>query len=147
MDDNTYSKVDAFVQREVYACISDMAEYLFGWDDKKYASYDEWENMYEPHCPECGSAVDVSEDVEEIIKCPYCDCLLDADGMDMYPKEIYEYWLVSPYFGEKLRNKGEAVLERYGGWVWGRTCTGQAIALDGVVEDIVLRRDGECNGT
>lgn len=147
MDDNTYPKVDAFVQREVYACISDMAEYLFGWDDKKYASYDEWENMYEPHCPECGSAVEVGEDAEGIIKCPYCDCLLDADGMDMYPKEIYEHWLVSPYFGEKLRNKGEAILERYGAWVWGRACTGQAIALDGVVENIVLRKDDECNGT
>lgn len=58
-------------------------------------------------------------------------------------KEIYEYWLVSPYLGEKLRENGEAVLERYGAWVWGRTCTGQTISLDGVMRKIVCGKDGE----
>lgn len=68
------------------------------------SSYDEWKNIYEPHCPECGSVVEVNGE-EGIIQCPYCDCYLDVDGMDLYPKEIYEYWLVSPYLGEKLKEK------------------------------------------
>ena len=32
---------DRFVQCEVIACISDMAEYLFGYDGDKYADWDE----------------------------------------------------------------------------------------------------------
>lgn len=142
-----YDQVKSFVSREVYACISDMAEHLFGWDEKKYASYDEWDNIYEPHCPECGSTIELETIEKKVITCPYCNCLLDADGMDMYPKEIYEYWLVSPYLGERLKELGEAVLERFGAWVWGRTCTGQAIALDGVMEKIVCKKGGRYDGT
>ena len=144
MDENsTYTKVSDFVMREVYACISDMADYLFSWDcsNNKYASYDEWDNMFEPHCPECGSIVEINSNEKVTIKCPYCGRLLDADGMDMYPVEIFEYWLVSPYLGRKLRESGEPVLERCGAWIWGRTCTGQAIALDWVIEKIALRKE------
>ena len=90
---------DQFVQREVLACISDMADYLFGYDGDKYADWEEWENLTEL-------------------------------------QEIYEYWIVTPWLGEKLRDKGEPVLERWGGWIWGRTCTGQAILLDGVISEI-----------
>lgn len=127
-------KVSDFISREVYACISDMAEYLFGWDNDKYALYEEWDNLYEPHCPECGEYIDINNDA---IVCPYCHSNLDADSLDLQLAEIYEYWLVSPYFGEKLRERGAPVLERFGAWVWGRTSTGQAIALDGIVHKIV----------
>ena len=51
-------------------------------------------------------------------------------------KEIYEWRLVSSWLIAKLRDRGEAILvNEYGAW-WGRACTGQAIALDGVIEDI-----------
>jgi len=95
-----------FVEREVYACISDMAEYLFSYDGDKYADWDEWENIGAIH----------EEEPET--------------------KEILEFWIVSPWLGEKLMEKGEAVLKRWGGWIWGRTCTGQAISLDGVISEI-----------
>jgi hypothetical protein len=53
-----------------------------------------------------------------------------------YP-EIFEYWLVSDYLLNKLRDKGEVVLEDYHGLnIWGRCTTGQAILLDNVIEDI-----------
>lgn len=132
-----YDIVSNLVHNEVFACISDMAEYLFDWDNEKYASYDEWENLYKSCCPECGSIID-TKDYEEMIECQYCSSRLDSDGLDMYPIEIYEFWLVSPYLGEKLREYGEAILERWGAWVWGRTCTGQSIALDGVIQKIAL---------
>jgi hypothetical protein len=56
----------------------------------------------------------------------------DADNM----KEIYEWWLVSDWLLDKLEAEGEPVLRTdYGDW-WGRTCTGQAIALDSVIQKI-----------
>jgi endogenous inhibitor of DNA gyrase (YacG/DUF329 family) len=142
-----------FVQREVYACISDMAEYLFGYDGDKYADWDEWENLYVARCPECGEVVtdwdEVNEDdVKHIesddtaneymdygVKCPHCGAIHEEEP-EAEPQEIYEYWIVSPWLGEKLRDKGEPVLIRRGGWIWGRTCTGQAILLDGVISEI-----------
>jgi len=142
-----------FVQREVYACISDMAEYLFGYDGDKYADWDEWENLYITRCPECGEVVDEWKEVDETdvehiesddiangymdygVKCPHCGAIHEEEP-EPERQEIYEYWIVSSWLGEKLREKGEPVLERGGGWIWGRTCTGQAILLDDVISEI-----------
>ncbi len=146
-----------FVQREVYTCISDFAEYLFSHDGDKYANWDEWENLYVAHCPECGEVVkdkdwdEVNEDDVEYIKiisdeiangymdhgvkCPHCDALY-AEEPEPEPQDIYEYWIVSSWLGEKLKERGEPVLARGGGWIWGRTCNGQAILLDNVISEI-----------
>ena len=48
-------------------------------------------------------------------------------------KIIYEYWIVTPWLGKKLKDKGELVYETWGGWIWGRTCTGQPILLDSII--------------
>lgn len=66
------------------------------------------------------------------VKCPYCGTIHEEEP-ETDPQEIYEYWIVTPWLGEKLREKGEPVLKRHGGWIWGRTCSGQAIALDWVI--------------
>jgi len=142
-----------FVQREVKACISDMAEYLFGYDGDKYADWDEWENLYIARCPECGDIVDEWKEVDENdvvhiesddianeymdhgVKCPHCGAIHE-DEPETELQEIYEYWIVTPWLGEKLRDKGEPVLKRWDGWIWGRTCTGQAILLDSVISSI-----------
>ena len=51
-------------------------------------------------------------------------------------QEIYEWWIVSSWLLEKLEAHGEPVLKTdFGDW-WGRTCTGQAILLDSVIEEI-----------
>lgn len=161
------------VSREVYACISDMADHLFDYDGEKYASFDEFSNMWLRRCPECGE-VDCYEEIdldeidiehaEDGFLCPICGCAHEdeedarlccwqpsntnpvvkctcghicyEDDMDEEPVEIYEYWIVSPWFGERLRNHGCVVLERWGGWIWGRQATGQAILLDNVVSEI-----------
>lgn len=52
------------------------------------------------------------------------------------PQEVFEWWRVTNYLYEKLRNKGEVVLEGPNGYYWGRCCTGQAILLDGVISQI-----------
>ncbi len=54
----------------------------------------------------------------------------DAEGN---MPEIYEYWLVTPWLGEKLKECGEFVASFYGLVIWGRQTTGQLIYADGVI--------------
>ena len=57
------------------------------------------------------------------------------------PQEIFEWWAVSEYLFEKLKAKHEPVLEYGNIYIWGRTCTGQAILLDGVISEIALEME------
>lgn len=50
------------------------------------------------------------------------------------PQEIFEYWFISDWFAERLKEHGEPVIIDYG--VWGRTTTGQSWILDGVCRAI-----------
>ena len=52
------------------------------------------------------------------------------------PAEIYEWWAVNDWLAEKLEEIGEPVLSNsYGHW-WGRTCTGQAMIMDGTLQRV-----------
>ena len=50
--------------------------------------------------------------------------------------EIYEFWSVSDWLYDKLKEKGEIVFECLDFNVWGRQATGQAIKLDDVIQKI-----------
>lgn len=52
------------------------------------------------------------------------------------PREVFEWWRVTGYLYEKLRENGEVVLEGPNGYYWGRCCRGQAILLDWVISEI-----------
>ena len=66
---------------------------------------------------------EIEEEIEE---------LLNRDDYN----EVYEWYLVSNWMLEKLRAKGEPVLDtEYEAW-WGRCTSGQAILLDGVIQEI-----------
>jgi hypothetical protein len=52
-------------------------------------------------------------------------------------QEPLEWWQVTQYLYEKLRNIGEPVLDTEYGYFWGRTCSGQHILLDGTIQKIV----------
>jgi len=59
-------------------------------------------------------------------------------GIDPHEWEVYEHWLVTGWLAEKLREKGECVCDDWQGLtIWGRTTTGQAIAMDPVIQQIV----------
>ena len=51
-------------------------------------------------------------------------------------QDIFEWWVVSEWLVIKLCKLGEPVLRNNFGTWWGRTCRGQAIFLDGVIEKI-----------
>lgn len=61
----------------------------------------------------------------------------DLDGIDPYEWEVYEHWAVSQWLAERLIAHGERVDMDFGGLaVWARTCTGQAISMDGCIQRI-----------
>ena len=56
--------------------------------------------------------------------------------LETEPQEVYEWWAISSYLYEKLKNRGEVVCDAGSCYVWGRTTTGQAILLDGIISRI-----------
>lgn len=98
-------------------------------------------------CPVCGESYDSVDEArsccasESVYKCCYCGTIYngyDYDNLTEFP-EIYEWWAVSKWFGEKLREQGCVVIEQYGKSLWGRETTGQAISLDGCIINIAKK--------
>ena len=52
-------------------------------------------------------------------------------------RDIFEWWVVSGYLLERLERLSEPILRNEFGEWWGRTCTGQMIALDPVIDQIL----------
>ena len=62
--------------------------------------------------------------------------VVNDHDLDYDYAEVHEYWIVTEWFGEKLKEKGEIVEDFMGFTLWGRQTTGQAILLDGVISRI-----------
>jgi len=54
-------------------------------------------------------------------------------------KEVYEYWAVSSFLADDLRDLGESVGELYQWRIWGRCTTGQQICIDHVIAEVAAR--------
>lgn len=52
------------------------------------------------------------------------------------PMEVFEHWAVSDWLAEQLTAHHERVVEFFDLMVWCRTCTGQGISSDGVIQTI-----------
>ena len=50
--------------------------------------------------------------------------------------EVLEWWLVTPYLAEMLKEKGEVILADYDCYWWGRQTSGQALWMDYVIQKI-----------
>jgi hypothetical protein len=57
----------------------------------------------------------------------------DLEDLEEESQEVFEWWAVSSWLFEKLKEKGCVVVEAGSCHVWGRCTTGQAILLDGVI--------------
>lgn len=93
---------------------------------------DEYESLAEARSEliaELGTMLDEPDGYEQA-----CDEM----GIDLLENasEVYEHWIVSDYFAEKLKEHGETVGELFNLTIWGRCTTGQAISMDGVIEAI-----------
>ncbi len=87
---------------------------------------------------------------EEIIKYYLDDIELNEDSkeitsdiLDEYkyenPKEIYEWYLVSHWFLDRLEEINEPIINNDYGEYWGRCCTGQAIYLDYNIQELAYK--------
>lgn len=72
--------------------------------------------------------------VEELMR--HDESLLDRLQNLDENSEIMEWWLVTPYMAELLKENGEVILSDYDCYWWGRTTSGQALYMDGVIQEI-----------
>lgn len=116
------------VDREVFICFSYPMQELL---EKEVISFEDMENLYLSYEQIKESSLrdwDKIGDEEEEIQA------IRDNGEDM--QEIYEYYIVSEWFYDKLKQLNEPVIEWAGVYIWGRTCTGQSICLDYTIDEI-----------
>jgi hypothetical protein len=133
-DTHKQTSLAQFVEREVISCETLLIEDLLG-DGKLSIEdienfYPEWQHIADSDCDHCGEK-------RSINNLGYCKDCWDSEGLRYdWPQEIYEWWKCSEWLTRQLERRGEPILKTDYGDYWGRTCTGQAIALDQVIKDI-----------
>lgn len=95
-------------------------------------------NEFVQNCDECSCTVVKSDDEYKCTGCGKIFSESDYYDLESYPNEIYEWWAVDPYFGDKLEAYGETIIEAYGKSYWGRTCTGQMISCDSIIAQLAI---------
>ena len=143
-EDQRQHLAETLWHREHPVCQSMLVSSLLSFDSYCSFSFDEEdiENLYpdpsEWQLNRCISwldehAVDYS-DLEKDDPEQFRDEVRDYSD----PQDILEWWAVSSWFADKLREHGECILDNdYGIW-WGRTCSGQSVVLDGVIQAIAV---------
>ena len=166
MDEREFQRVCGdFVNREVYCCVSTMAEYILkkSWEDSEAPfSNDDIENpMQSAYISIFGESYEIADESEldewkskqedindELLNCEkiseftyekYTEQIQEAydealEQIQEY-KEIFEYWICSPWLISKLSERNEAVIPHE--QIWCRCTTGQSISIDGVIREII----------
>lgn len=94
--------------------------------DKLPQDLDDWCNLEDGRLEKLQKAVtDLVDD-----ECGGWRTLGENYDIDPDYDDVYEHWAVTPWLGRKLAENGEIVRTVCNLTVWGRCCTGQAIALD-----------------
>ena len=138
-NETRHRQLTQFVGREVYHCVSQLVGELTraheSFPDYEEDLLDAWHAPLteEDYCDAYAELFDSGMPDD-------CDTWEEAcDLYDIEPiqREVYEHWIVSDWIANRLEEHGELVLRDFFGLtVWGRTCSGQAIALDGVIGEI-----------
>lgn len=125
-----------FAFREVLANITDMGNELFFNGCGSYADFESFHNVFTRHCPHCGEETGTDRESHEASwVCPHCgESFPEPPEEEM--AEPLQFWIVTPFLGEKLEEAGECVLPRANGWIWARQCCGQSIYMDWVIGKI-----------
>ncbi|MDI1360645.1 hypothetical protein [Methylotenera sp.] len=142
--------LQGFVERHVHHCVSSLMSSVGARISEAATMFDEYEddlyNLYTKTDWE-SAARDNGWDMNaegEIFKFENDDTsdadswqdACEQDNTEPYYNEALEHWIVSDWLAEKLAEQGEIVGNFANMSVWGRTCSGQAILLDGVISDI-----------
>ena len=133
-----------FVNREVIYCVSSLIYEMMQGKGAESMIEGDFENLYqgppsygEYTCPNCDHQWE--DEPETYLACPECSAKL-SDEDNYRPteyQEVLEHWIVTDWLADRLEEQGEAVCKDfYGLTIWGRTTSGQGIALDGVISQI-----------
>jgi hypothetical protein len=98
-----------FIERHVYANVNSLVEYIIqkGFED--------------PNAPF------TIDDIENIY-------IENEETGESEMQEVFQWFIVSDYLAEKLKEKGEPIIEEEN--IWGRGTCGQAVLLDYVITEI-----------
>ena len=142
------------VARDVVCCVSQLVDAKFGSDD-------EWQNdlgaaISDAVDTECDlrtaelreeqgdrNRAEPEDDTEQAIQDAADDVDLDVAQEEWRDQRRetctpLEYWVVSDWLARQLSARGEVVIsDYYGLTIWGRQTSGQAIAIDYVIRQIV----------
>ena len=77
--------------------------------------------------------------IEELMK--HDDSIWDSLQNFDEDTDVLEWWLVTPYMAELLKEKGEVIFADYDCYWWGRTTTGQALYMDWVIQEIARQTE------
>lgn len=146
---------DDLVRREVHYCVSSLVHTLAGGAVEGRAATMSadlaslWEQAFELSAPLLDyeeAAADAGWKWSDDARCFYHgnfdDCMsaqeaCDMSGIEPFEREVFEHWIVSDWLADKLEERGEKVDRDFAGMtIWARTTTGQAIAMDYVIEQI-----------
>ena len=123
------------VEREVIMNASTLVDDLV--EAGKLDWYDDIENLTLFICKECNNTDNrVIGNNSGVRVCNLCDHEEEQENWEEDTQEIYEWWFVNKFLFDDLKGRGEPVIDSPYGYLWGRTTTGQAIAMDSVIEQI-----------
>lgn len=145
--------LDKFVDREVHANVTDMVEFILKSEDYNMDAPFTWEDVENVYVDNSSEIEELKEEIEELedkqcepsiseeeyeflegqINKIY-DKIEELEGEQDEPNEVYQWFLVSPWLCDKLKDRGEVVIESES--LWGRGTCGQSISLDWVIADI-----------
>ena len=77
--------------------------------------------------------------IEELMK--HDDSIWDSLQNFDENSEVLEWWLVTPYMAELLKENGEVIFADYDCYWWGRTTSGQALCMDWVIQEIARQTE------
>lgn len=134
---------DQLVQREVIYCVSTLISELAKQEQYQdelmsVCVQDDWETAArdEGYLKAIDGKITNTSIVNTKVYDSWQDCC-EANDIEPQQTEAYEHWIVSGWLADKLEAEGEMVLRDFLGMtIWGRACTGQAIAMDNVIEKI-----------
>jgi DNA repair exonuclease SbcCD ATPase subunit len=156
MNKNLQETIERIVNQDVLTCQSSLVEELLA---REIVSYDEITNMYPNNEDEIDEKkeeleklqdkLNELENIEELteeqenrineLENQISDIenrIEELENEQEEPQVIFEWWVVSDLLANELEEQGEPILKSdYETW-WGRTCTGQSIKIDYVMEQI-----------
>jgi hypothetical protein len=101
------------------------------WYQDLFNQFQESEESIYSNPPEIYHETPLYEDYDPSIEADYC-----PEDYDPELREPYEFWIVSDFLANKLKDNSALLTNQWGFWIWGRETTGQSILIDYIFQKI-----------